>query len=153
MDYLTIKNPKSDRDVNVLVMTDHFTCYVQAIVTSSQTAKVTTQALWDHFIVHYGSESLISDHGRNSESELIKELCQLAQVQKLRTTPYHSETNGQCECLNLTLIQMTGTLSEKDRSHWNDFVPTLLHAYNCTKSNATEFSLYYLMLGRKPRLP
>ena len=45
MYYLTIENPKSGRDVNVLVMKDHFTCYAQAIVTSSQTAKVTAQAL------------------------------------------------------------------------------------------------------------
>ena len=31
------------------------------------------------------------------ESELIGHLCQLAGVQKLRTSPYHPQTNGQCE--------------------------------------------------------
>ena len=29
----------------------------------------------------------------------------------------------------------------------------LVHAYNCTKNNATDFSLHYLMFGRKPCLP
>ena len=29
----------------------------------------------------------------------------------------------------------------------------LVHAYNCTRNNATDFSPYYLMFGRKPCLP
>ena len=39
MDYLSIENPKSERDVNVLVIIDNFTCYAQAFVISLQTAK------------------------------------------------------------------------------------------------------------------
>ena len=31
------------------------------------------------------------------ENKLFKELCSLAQVQKIRTSPYHPETNGSCE--------------------------------------------------------
>ena len=64
MDYLTIENPKGERDINMLVMTDNFTRYAQAIVTSSHTAKVTTQALWNNFIGHYGiPSSLLCDQG------------------------------------------------------------------------------------------
>ena len=29
----------------------------------------------------------------------------------------------------------------------------LVHAYNCTRNNATDFSPYYLMFDRKPCLP
>ena len=47
---------------------------------------------------------------------------------------------------------MIGTLQDQDKSHWRDFVPTLVHAYNCTKNIATEFSPYYLMFGWKPKL-
>ena len=38
MDYLTTEGGK---DIHILVITDHFTRYAQAIVTSSQTAKCT----------------------------------------------------------------------------------------------------------------
>ena len=34
-----------------------------------------------------------------------------------------------------------------------DHILTVVHAYNCTHSNATEFSLYYLMFSREPRIP
>ena len=48
---------------------------------------------------------------------------------------------------------MLGTLPEKPKSTWREQVPMLVHAYNCTRSNVTDFSLYYLMFGRKPHLP
>ena len=40
IDYLTIEVNVGGKDVHILVTTDHFTFYAQAIVTSSQTANV-----------------------------------------------------------------------------------------------------------------
>ena len=78
IDFIMIKNPKNGKDVNVLVMTDCFTRYVQAIVTTSQTALVMAWALWDGFFTHYGfPTSILSDQGHNFESNLIKEFCDL----------------------------------------------------------------------------
>ena len=48
---------------------------------------------------------------------------------------------------------MLGTLPEKQKGTLRQQVPTLEHAYNCTRNNATDFSPYYLMLGQKPHLP
>ena len=68
MDYLTIEATEGGKDVHILVITDHFTRYAQAIVTSSQTAKCTAQNLWDKFIVHYGlPEKILTDQGHNLE--------------------------------------------------------------------------------------
>ena len=64
LDYLTIEATEGGQDVNILIITDHFTRYAQALVTSSQTAKCTLHGLWDQFIVRYGMpESIISDQG------------------------------------------------------------------------------------------
>ena len=41
VDYLVIEANEGGKDNHILVITDHFTQYVQAIVTSSQTAKCT----------------------------------------------------------------------------------------------------------------
>ena len=154
IDYLTIESGKTDKDINVLVVTDHFTRYAQAYVTKTQTAKVVAQTLWDRYFMHYGlPEKILSDQGRNFESNLIAELCELSKVKKLRTTPYRPQTNGQCERFNSTLISMLGTLPNEAKADWPNQVMTLVHAYNCTKSNATGFSPYYLLYGRQPMLP
>ena len=80
INYLTIEAPegsKSDKDINVLVITDHFTRYVQAHITPSQKAHVVAKTLWEDFFVHYGfPEKILSNQGRNFESVLISELCE-----------------------------------------------------------------------------
>ena len=42
-------------------------------------------------------ESLLSDQGRNFKSNLFKEVLELLDVHKLRTTPYHPQCDGQTE--------------------------------------------------------
>ena len=153
LDYLKIE-PSKGKIENVLVITDHFTRYAQAFPSKTQTALATAKLLWNNFILHYGfPEKIITDQGRNFESELIEHLCQLAGVQKLRTSPYHPQTNGQCARFNGTLLNMLGTLTSEQKKDWKSHVPALVHTYNCTWNAATGFSPYFLLFGREPRLP
>ena len=153
MDFLSIEPSKGNIE-NVLVITDHFTRYAQAYPSKTQTAQATAKMLWENFIRHYGfPEKFLSDQGRNFESELISELCKLAQVEKVHTTPYHPMTNGQCERFNSTLCNMLGTLPEKEKADWKAHLSSMTHAYNCTQHPSTTYSPYFLMFGRQPRLP
>ena len=98
--------------------------------------------------MNYGwPERILTDQEKNFESSLVREVCELAGVQKLRTTPHHAETNGQCECFNQTLINMVGTLSTHAKKNWQEWVSTLVSVYNSAVSNATGFSPYFLMFG------
>ena len=47
-----------------------------------------------------------TDQGVNFESELVKHLVNLMNITKVRSSPYHPETNGQVERLNKTLKQI-----------------------------------------------
>ena len=152
IDYLTLESSKGGYE-NILVVTDHFTKYSQAYPTKNQTARTTAQALFNNVFVHYGFPArLHSDQGRNFESKVIKELCVLGGIDKSRTTPYHPMGNGQCERFNRTLLEMLGTLEPRQKSDWRSYVAPLVHTYNCTKHETTQFSPYFLLFGREPRM-
>ena len=117
-------------------------------------AHIMVKTLWDKFIVHYGlPEKNLTDQGQSFESQLVADLCELMGVWKIQTSPYHPQTNGQCERFNSTLINMLGTLPKKKKSEWKNHIGTLVHAYNCTQNSVMGFSPYYLMFGRHPCLP
>ena len=152
IDYLSLERSKGGFE-NILVITDHFSRYAQAIPTRNQTAATTAKALYENFFLHYGFPAkLHSDKGANFESKVIKKLCGIAGVLKTRTTPYHPMGNGMVERYNQTLLNMMGTLKERQKSDWKTFVPSLTHAYNATMHESIGFSPFYLMFGRHPRL-
>ena len=98
LDFLTIGKEGTEKSINVMIVTDHFTRYAQAYITPKQTAPLIAKMLWDQFLVHYGwPTKILTDQGKSFENQLIRELCSLAQVQKLRTTPYRPQSNGACE--------------------------------------------------------
>ena len=153
IDYLTLE-PSQGGQQNILVITDHFTRFAQAIPTRNQTARTTAEALYNNFIVHYGlPERIHSDQGANFESKLIKELCELMGTKKSRTTSYHPQGNGMCERFNRTLLSMLGTLENDQKRNWKKYVSPLVFFYNSTKHDSTGCSPYVLMFGRDPRLP
>lgn len=152
MDYLSLEMSSGGYE-HILVITDHFTRFAQAIPTRNQTAHTTAKILFEQFICHYGFPSrLHSDQGRNFESSVIQELCKLANVDKSRTTPYHPHGNGMPERFNQTLLNMLGTLEDDKKVNWKAHVPALVHAYNSTRHESTGLSPHFLMFGRHPRL-
>ena len=119
-------------------------------MTPKQTAIVVAHILLENFLVHYGwPEKILTDQGKSFENNLFRELCSLAKVKKLCTSPYHPETNDQCECFNDTLISMLETLPSHAKKNWQEWITTLTHAYNCTVSPVTGFSPYFLMFGKE----
>ena len=138
----------------VLVLQDHFPKYVVAYVVKDQTARTATETLRNGYFGLCGAPAyLVSDQGKAFTGHVIMHLCKLYGVQKLRTLPYHAQTNGQVERMNQTIIRMIGKLEEDRKACWSEHLPELLLAYNATCSAVTGYSSYYLLFGRRPRIP
>ena len=139
---------------NVLVLQNHFSKYVVAYVVKDQTACTAAETLRIGYFGLFGTPAyLISDQGKAFTGHIITHLCELYGVQKLRTLPYHAQTNGQVERMNQTIIHMIGKLEEGRKACWSEHLPELLMAYNATCSAVTGYSPYYLLFGRRPRIP
>lgn len=48
---------------------------------------------------------------------------------------------------------MLKTITDKDKTNWKNTLYKLIFAYNCTRTEVTGFSPFYLLYGRSPRLP
>ena len=85
----------------VLVLQDHFSKYVVAYVVKVQTARTAAVTLRNGYFGLFGAPAyLVSDQGKAFTGHLITHLCELYGVHKLRTSPYHAQTNGQVERMN-----------------------------------------------------
>ena len=113
LDFLQIGSKKKDKGkpIYVLVVTDHFTWYAKAYVTTNQTAHMVAHVFINEYIANYGwPEKILTNQAKDFEGKVFKELCDQALIKKLRTTPYHPQGNGQPERFNCTLLTMLGTL-------------------------------------------
>ena len=139
---------------NVMVMQDHFSKYVVAYVVKDQTAHTATETLRNGYFGLFGAPAyLVSDQGKAFTGHLISNLCELYGVQKLRTLPYHAQTNGQVERMNQRIIRMIGKLEQDKKARWSEHLPEMLAAYNGTHLAVTGYSPYFLLFGRKSRMP
>ena len=156
MDFLQIGSKRADKGkpIYVLVITDHFTRYAQAYVTTNQTAHTVADVFINKYVVNYGwPEKILTDQAQDFEGKVFKQLCDQALIKKLRTSPYHPQGNGQPEWFNRTLLTMLGTLPNDAKKKWGEWVAILTQAYNCSPSRVTGYSPYFLMFGREPRIP
>ena len=88
----------------ILVLTDHFSRWQDALPIQDATAETVGLTLDTRVFAYLEiPEILHSDKGRQFESDLLEELCDLWGVQKTRSTPYNPQSKGVVERGNRTL--------------------------------------------------
>ena len=95
----------------------------------------------------------MSDQAAEFTGQVISELCDLLGVTKIRTLPYHPQTNSAVERVHQTLRRMIAKMDPDKRVKWPSHLGPILIAYNATRSLITGYSPYFLMFGHRPRLP
>lgn len=150
----TVLEPSKNGMENVLVLTDVFSKYTQAVPTHDQRASTVAKVLVNEWFCKFGVPGRIhSDQGRNFESNLIQQLCSMYGIQKSHTTPYHPAGNGQCERFNRTLHNLLRTLPVTKKRDWSCYLPHVTFSYNTTAHLSTGESPFFLMFGQDPQLP
>ena len=151
---VTVATNKKPVVKNVLVVVDQFTRYVQAFVTKNHTVRTTARVLYNNYYSVFGfPQCLMSDQGTKFCGKVIAAMCSLLGVEKIRTTPYHPQTNGSAERVHQMLQRMIGKLDLEKRQKWPAHNRSIIITYNSTRSLVTGYSPDYLMFRRRPRLP
>ena len=150
----TVSTSKKPVTQKALVVVDHFSRYVQAYKIENKTALATAKCLYDNYFRHFGfPRSLMSDRGTEFCNKILNSLCVYLGIKKIRTTAYHPQSNGSVERMHQTLQRMIAKLDMTKRKSWPEHLSSVTLAYNATRSQITGYSPYFLMMGRRPRLP
>uniref|UniRef100_A0A8C5PDU0 Gypsy retrotransposon integrase-like protein 1 n=1 Tax=Leptobrachium leishanense TaxID=445787 RepID=A0A8C5PDU0_9ANUR len=136
----------------ILTVVDYATRYPEAVALRDIHAETVAGALLQIFSRVGFPQEILSDQGTQFMAEVTQQLWRLCGIKPLYSSPYHPQTNGLCKRFNGTLKQLlrTFTMSHKD---WESHLPHLLFAYREVPQEATGFSSFELLYGRRVRGP
>jgi len=140
--------------VYILTILDLFSKWAEGIPLRNKEAVTVGRALFDVCISRLGFPiQILSDNGLEFESSVLRELCRLSGIDKVRTTSYKPSTNGAVERFHRTLNSMLGKIVSDHQRDWDERLPTVMSAYRASNHSATGLSPNFLMLGRETRAP
>ena len=138
----------------ILVLVDQFTKWVECFPLPEQTAEEVARITVTEFFLRLGLPLQIhTDQGKQFEGKLFQSLCELMEVAKTRTTPYHPCSNGQVERVNRTILQSIRCYISGVEKNWDKYLPFISAAIRCTENKTTGFTPNLMMLGREIRTP
>ena len=128
MDILGPLPESINKNSYVLVVSDYFTRYTEAYALPNQEAKTVAHKLVNEFFLRFSlPEQLYSDQGQQFELDIIKEVTNMLQIKKSRTSPYHPQSDGLVELFNRTLLSMLSTALDEHPWEWEDHLRPLCY--------------------------
>ena len=97
-------------------------------------------------------QSILTDQGSVFMSKVVKDLCRTWEIDHIRTSPYHPESDGALERWNACL---KGMLKKQpvEGNRWDKVLRFCLFAYRDSPHCVTGFSPFDLMFGRDVKGP
>ncbi|CAC5418988.1 unnamed protein product [Mytilus coruscus] len=107
----------------ILVISDLFTKWTEAIALPNQESSTICTAFIDHFVTKFGALlQLHSDQGRNFQADIFQRMCKLLGIQKTRTTSFRPQSNGGVERFNRTLASMLSIYCKQNQDQWDQYL-------------------------------
>ena len=128
---------------------DSFTKWAEAFLLRSKEAEPIAKILVEQVFSRFGIPlSILSDQGKEVDGRIMREVCRLYFIEKLRTTPYKPSTN-QVERFHRTLNSILGKTVAEHQKDWDTRLVFAMSAYQATRHRATGYSPNFLVLGRE----
>ena len=77
---------------------------------------------------HGAPERIITDRGQDFMSDVYREVTELLHTKHSPTTPYHPQTDGQCERMIGTITGILAKIAETE-NNWDEQLPFALYTY------------------------
>ena len=97
--------------------------------------------------------SIVSDRDVRFMSYFWKTLWHKLNTKLKYYTAYHPQTDGQTEVVNRTIGNLLRCLIQDYQSSWDELLPIIEFAYNCSPNRSTKLSPFHVVYGHVPKRP
>src|SRR6202453_3952341 len=151
---MIISLPESKGYNTILVVADQFTKKAHSIPSTNETSTLGLATLFRDNVwkLHGLPEDIVSDHGPNFTSALMKELNKLLGIKTKLSTAYHPQTDGQTERINQDLELFLRIFINHRQSDWFNWISIAEFSYNNKVHSSTKFLPFYLNSGFNPQM-
>ena len=96
---------------------------------------------------------LLTDNGNEFVNETMEKLCTEMKIKHVKTSPYHPQTNAQCERQNRTIISYLKSFLQDSTLNWESLLPSAQSSYNTQVHKSTSYSPFFLQHLIDPSIP
>jgi ribonuclease HI len=141
-------NPASGGYIWILVTTEYFTKWVEAIPLRKATGAAVANFIREHIITRFGIPyKLITDNGTPFINKDVREVLEHYRVKHRHSTPYYPQGNGQAEATNRMLLRILSKMVFDYGNDWKAHLADVLWAYRSSPKTATGFTPFSLVYG------
>uniref|UniRef100_A0A2N9G772 Integrase catalytic domain-containing protein n=1 Tax=Fagus sylvatica TaxID=28930 RepID=A0A2N9G772_FAGSY len=132
----------------ILVATEYFTKWVEAIPFRKATGTAVSNFIREHIITRFGIPyKLITDNGTPFINKDVREVLEHYRVKHRRSTPYYPQGNRQAEATNRMLLHILSKMVFDYGKDWKAHLADVLWAYRSSPKTATGFTPFSLVYG------
>ena len=138
----------NDKTSVILTMVDLYTRTGEACALRQQRTKHIAETFVVKWVCKYGfPRTIVCDNGPGFASKVMKAAMKLLGIKTHYALPYHPQSNGACERLNATIINMLSSYTRDKKNMWSSFLPYIVFAYNTIVHTSTGFTPNRLLQG------
>ena len=113
-------HPPSNGYIWILVTTEYFTKWVEAIPLKRATGPTVANFIKEHILCHFGiSYKIVSDNGTPFVNKDVQAITEYYKIKHRRSTPYYPQGNGQVEPTNKVLLGILSKMVFDYTRGWN----------------------------------
>ena len=148
LDLVGSVNPPSRGYIWILVATEYFTKWAEAMSLRKATREVVANFIKENIIVRFGvPHRIIRDNGTPFINSVVRKMLEFYQVKHHRSLPYYRQGNRQAEASNKVLIKIINKMSQEYTEGWATHLPDALWAYVKSPKSVIGFSPFSLVYG------
>jgi transposase InsO family protein len=138
----------------VLLATDYFTKWVEAIPFKKVTSENMVEFVKEHIIYRFGiPQTITTDQGTQFTSLEFRKVAESMGIKLLNSSPYYAQANGQEKASNKIMIKIIQKKIDQNPKRWYSVLNEALWAYRMAPHGATQTSPYELVYGHHVVLP